>query len=71
MSDKLKYKNFSCTKCGVPYEAPPPDDKHIIATLVKEEAKKDHIIVKYICKNCGNTNIMYWTHHIPDSAYHV
>ena len=71
MSDKLKPRKFSCTKCGVPYEAHPPDDNHIIATMAKEEAKKDYIIVKNICKNCGNTNIIYWTHQTPDSAYHV
>ena len=71
MSDKLKHKKFSCTKCGVPYEAHPPDDKHIIATGVGEEAKKDHIIVKYTCKNCGNINTIYWTHPLPDPAYHV
>jgi predicted RNA-binding Zn-ribbon protein involved in translation (DUF1610 family) len=71
MSDKLKYKKFSCTKCGTPYEAYPPDDKHRFATMVGKEANKDHIIVKYTCKNCGNSNIIYWTHSPLESSYHV
>ena len=71
MSKKSKNKIFSCIKCGNPYEAYPPDDKHRIATMLSEEAKKDHIIVKYICKNCGNINILYWAHDQPDAAFNV
>jgi hypothetical protein len=71
MSAKIKHKKFSCTKCGIPYEAHPPDDKHSYATMVAEEAKKDHIIVKYTCKSCGTVNTIYWTHPPFDSAYHV
>jgi DNA-directed RNA polymerase subunit M/transcription elongation factor TFIIS len=71
MNDKIKHKNFSCTKCGVAYEAYPPDDKHSFATMVREEAKKDHVVVKYTCKSCGNFNIIYWTHPPSDLAYHV
>jgi hypothetical protein len=52
MMKKTKNKIFSCTKCGNPYEAYPPDDKHRIPTMISEEAKKDHKSVKYICKNC-------------------
>jgi hypothetical protein len=71
MSEKIKHKNFSCTKCGVPYDAYPPDDKHKIATMIVEEAEKDHVIVDYLCKSCGNVNKIYWMHPPLDPAYHV
>jgi rubredoxin len=61
---KENVKRFSCLKCGTPYDAYPPDDRHNIAT-VNEKDYEDHIKVDYRCEKCGNINTIYWGHVIP------
>jgi DNA-directed RNA polymerase subunit RPC12/RpoP len=59
MVKKEVAKRFSCLKCGTPFEAYPPDDRHGSATR-NEKEYEDHTKVDYRCKECGNINTMYW-----------
>jgi DNA-directed RNA polymerase subunit RPC12/RpoP len=64
MVKKEVAKTYSCLKCGAPFEAYPPDDRHTIATR-NEKDFEDHIKVDYRCKECDNTNTIYWGHSKP------
>jgi len=64
---KEKVKKFSCLKCGTPFEAYPPDDRHYKATR-NEKDYEDHIKVDYRCKECSHTNTIYWGHPKPAFA---
>lgn len=52
-------KKFSCLKCGATFTCHPPDDFHKTASLEPTKIE-DPIKVNYRCKECGNTNILYW-----------
>jgi len=52
-------KNFCCIKCGASFVCHPPDDFHVNASLKPSEIE-DPIKVEYRCKECGNTNVLYW-----------
>ena len=59
-----KVKKFSCLKCGTPFDAYPPDDRHDIATR-NEKDYEDHIKVDYRCKECSTINTIYWGYSPP------
>jgi len=59
MSEKKVAKTYSCLKCGAPFVAHPPDDRHDKATRNEKEFE-DHIRIDYRCKECDNTNTIYW-----------
>jgi rubredoxin len=67
MVKKEAVKKFSCLKCGSPFDAYPPDDRHNVATR-NEKDFKDNIKVDYVCKDCRNTNTIYWGHPEPAIA---
>ena len=52
-------KTFSCLKCGSTFVAHPPDDFHQVASI-KPNGVEDPIKIEYRCKDCGNTNTLYW-----------
>lgn len=54
-------KKLGCLYCGAPFEAYPPDDFHIIASL-KSEGANNPVKMVYKCqaKGCGSENIIYW-----------
>jgi hypothetical protein len=49
-------KKFSCRKCGIPFDAYPPDSLHVIGSV---ENIKGSIKIPYTCKN-GHKNVIYW-----------
>jgi len=55
---------FSCPECGEPYEAYPPDDKHLDVSLESPENEATGSIIKIIhdCKNCKHPITLYWYH---------
>ncbi|MBD3227869.1 MAG: hypothetical protein GF329_06745 [Candidatus Lokiarchaeota archaeon] len=55
-------KKFSCTKCGSTFNAYPPDDAHTIATRNEDDAN-DPIRIEYECKECGYSNVIFWSKH--------
>lgn len=61
MVKKEVAKTYSCLKCGAPFVAYPPDDRHTTATR-NEKDFEGHIKVDYRCKErgCDNTNTIYW-----------
>jgi len=67
MVKKEVVKRFSCLKCGTPFEAYPPDDRHDRATR-NEKDYEDHIRVDYKCKDCANINTIYWGYSPPAFA---
>jgi len=64
MVKKEVLKRFSCLKCGTPFDAYPPDDRHDTATR-NEKDYEDNIKVDYRCKECGHINTIYWGHITP------
>jgi len=54
-----KERKYACIKCGNPFEAYPPDDRHDIATR-SEKDYKDSIKVEYQCPKCQEKNAIYW-----------
>jgi len=62
MSKDSRKRVFSCPECGNPYEAYPPDDLHIRASL-DEPSNKDATSVKKIihdCLKCSTPITLYW-----------
>ncbi len=49
--------HFSCPKCGEPYDAFPPDDKH---RKVSKFPDRNTIPVTNKCNICGTINRIYW-----------
>lgn len=52
-------KKFDCVKCGVAFDAHPPDDLHYVASRDKK-THSDNIKIEYKCKNCKAINTIYW-----------
>jgi DNA-directed RNA polymerase subunit RPC12/RpoP len=64
MNDMVKKevaKMYSCLKCGAPFVAYPPDDRHDTASRIEKEFE-DPIRVDYKCKDCPYINTIYWGH---------
>lgn len=59
LASKAKERKYGCLKCGNPFEAYPPDDRHHTATR-SEKDYEDNIKVEYQCSKCGEKNIIYW-----------
>lgn len=58
---KETVKRLSCLHCGSPFEAYPPDDFHLFASLKAEEVSNPvKMIYRCQAKGCGNENILYW-----------
>jgi len=58
-----KIKRFSCTECGTPFEAYPPDDLHPTASLESpKEAEGNVVKMTYDCQNpdCRHPTVLYW-----------
>lgn len=56
---KEKVNEFSCLKCGMPFEPNPVDNRHDIATG-NEKDYENYIKVGYRCIECGHINHIYW-----------
>jgi hypothetical protein len=52
-------RRFSCTNCGTPLEAYPPDEEHRMATRTPDKYA-DSVKVEHRCGQCGHANIIYW-----------
>jgi len=52
-------KTFSCTNCGTPFDAYPPDDVRTVATRSQDDYK-DNIRIDYRCEKCKSVNQIYW-----------
>lgn len=50
---------FQCAGCGQAFTPEAPDLEHTVPKKKKEKAK-DPIPVAYVCKDCGETNTIYW-----------
>ena len=56
-----KVKRYACTKCGTPFDIHPPDDLHTTASRHEKDCEtRGHVKMEYVCKNCGEKNIIYW-----------
>ncbi len=55
----VEFTAYSCSKCGNPFPAVRPDDKHTIA-LISPCPKGDSIPIPHECNNCHEINTKHW-----------
>jgi rubrerythrin len=66
-----KRRVFSCSNCGNPYEAYPPDDLHDTVTLQEPSKKNAESVIKIVhdCSVCKHPITLYWYIRKPAFAF--